>query len=53
MLYCNPSREATLTFMVMKYILGYDDVRLYEGSWTEYNTRMEMPSLKGQVRDRS
>jgi thiosulfate/3-mercaptopyruvate sulfurtransferase len=41
--YCGTSREATLVFQVMKHVLGYPNVRLYEGSWTEYASKMDMP----------
>src|SRR5690606_22896071 len=34
--YCGTSREATLVYQVMKNVLEYPNVRLYEGSWTEY-----------------
>jgi thiosulfate/3-mercaptopyruvate sulfurtransferase len=41
--YCGTSREATLVFHVLKNMLGYPDVRLYEGSWTEYCAHTELP----------
>jgi len=33
---CATGREATLQFAVLKHQLGYPNVRVYEGSWTEY-----------------
>ncbi|WP_244350427.1 sulfurtransferase [Thermostichus vulcanus] len=33
---CSTGREATLQYAVLKYQLGYPNVRVYEGSWTEY-----------------
>ncbi|MGF1576675.1 MAG: sulfurtransferase [Cyanophyceae cyanobacterium] len=33
---CSTGREATLQYVVLKHILGYPNVRVYEGSWTEY-----------------
>ena len=42
-LYCGTSREASLEFFVMQYLLGFEKVRLYEGSWTEYCAYPELP----------
>ncbi len=35
---CSTGREATLQYIVLKHLLGYPNVRIYEGSWTEYST---------------
>ncbi len=35
---CSTGREATLQYTVLKHVLGYPKVRVYEGSWTEYST---------------
>lgn len=35
---CSTGREATLQYVVLKHLLGYPKVRIYEGSWTEYST---------------
>uniref|UniRef100_B8HKY4 Sulfurtransferase n=1 Tax=Cyanothece sp. (strain PCC 7425 / ATCC 29141) TaxID=395961 RepID=B8HKY4_CYAP4 len=35
---CSTGREATLQYLVLKHLLGYPKVRVYEGSWTEYST---------------
>ena len=34
---CSTGREASLQYVVLKHLLGYPNVRLYEGSWTEYS----------------
>ncbi|MBW4528740.1 MAG: sulfurtransferase [Phormidium tanganyikae FI6-MK23] len=34
---CSTGREATLQYVVLKHLLGYPKVRIYEGSWTEYS----------------
>lgn len=34
---CSTGREATLQYHVLKHLLGYPKVRVYEGSWTEYS----------------
>ena len=35
--YCGTSREASLEYVVLKHVLKFPKVRLYEGSWTEYS----------------
>ncbi|XGV97723.1 MAG: sulfurtransferase [Leptolyngbya sp. BL-A-14] len=35
---CSTGREASLQYIVLKHLLGYPKVRIYEGSWTEYST---------------
>lgn len=34
---CSTGREASLQYLVLKHLLGYPNVRVYEGSWTEYS----------------
>lgn len=41
--YCTSSREASIEYVVLKHILKFPKVRLYEGSWSEYSA---MPDLK-------
>lgn len=48
--YCGTSREASLEYAVLKHLLGYPDVRLYEGSWTEYSSHPELPVETGSGR---
>lgn len=40
--YCGTSREASLEYMVLKHILKFPKVRLYEGSWAEYSNHSEL-----------
>ena len=51
--YCGTSREATLVYLVMRHLLDYPRVRLYEGSWTEYASVMELPvaRISGEIHD--
>lgn len=37
-LYCGTSREASLEYVVLKHVLNFPKVRLYEGSWAEYSS---------------
>jgi thiosulfate/3-mercaptopyruvate sulfurtransferase len=39
--YCGTSREASLEYMILKHILKFPKVRLYEGSWAEYSNHPE------------
>ena len=34
---CSTGREASIQYILLKHVLGYPNVRLYEGSWTEYS----------------
>jgi thiosulfate/3-mercaptopyruvate sulfurtransferase len=44
---CSTGREATLQYVVLKHLLGYPKVRVYEGSWTEYSTQKDLPVATG------
>ncbi|MDA0352898.1 MAG: sulfurtransferase [Chloroflexi bacterium] len=41
--YCRLSHRATLAWFVMRYVLGLDDVRVYDGSWTEWGSIVGFP----------
>lgn len=43
---CSTGREATLQYIVLKRLLGYPKVRVYEGAWTEYSTT-DLPIATG------
>ncbi|MBD2695214.1 sulfurtransferase [Anabaena catenula] len=45
---CSTGREATLQYVVLKHLLGYPKVRIYEGSWTEYSTQKDLPVETGE-----
>jgi thiosulfate/3-mercaptopyruvate sulfurtransferase len=40
--YCGTSREASLEYMVLKHVLKFPKVRLYEGSWAEYSNHPQL-----------
>jgi thiosulfate/3-mercaptopyruvate sulfurtransferase len=44
---CSTGREATLQYVVLKHLLGYPKVRVYEGSWTEYSSQPDLPVATG------
>ena len=44
------SREASLVYVVLKHVLGFPRVRVYEGSWAEYAGFPEMPVATGPTR---
>ena len=43
---CSTGREATLQYVVLKHLLGFPNVRVYEGSWTEYQ-QSDLPVATG------
>src|SRR5258706_4144395 len=45
--YCRIGERSSHTWVVLKYILGYDNVRNYDGSWTEWGNLIGNPSRKG------
>jgi thiosulfate/3-mercaptopyruvate sulfurtransferase len=46
-IYCGTGREATDEFLLFKWYLGYPNVKLYEGSWTEWSAHPENPVVTG------
>jgi thiosulfate/3-mercaptopyruvate sulfurtransferase len=40
---CQTAVRATHTWFVLSDLLGYDDVRVYDGSWVEYGNRTDSP----------
>lgn len=46
---CTTGREASLQYVVLKHLLGYPKVRVYEGSWTEYS-QSDLPLETGAER---
>ncbi len=41
--YCRLSHRATLLWFAMRHLLGYRNVRVYDGSWTEWGSIVGFP----------
>ena len=44
--YCRIGERSSHTWFVLKYLLGYPDVRNYDGSWTEWGNLVRAPIEK-------
>ncbi len=45
---CGTGREATNEFLLFKFYLGYPSVKIYEGSFTEWTSYPENPTVVGE-----
>jgi thiosulfate/3-mercaptopyruvate sulfurtransferase len=41
--YCRIGERSSHSWFVLKYLLGYPDVRNYDGSWTEWGNSVRLP----------
>lgn len=46
--YCRIGERSSHTWFVLKYLLGYDKVTNYDGSWTEWGNMVRFPVDRGR-----
>jgi len=45
--YCRIAERSSHTWFVLKHLLGYPEVKNYDGSWTEWGNLVRAPIKKG------
>lgn len=46
--YCRIGERSSHTWFVLQYLLGFQKVRNYDGSWTEWGNAVRVPIVKGE-----
>ncbi len=46
--YCRIGERSAHTWFVLRYLLGYESVRNYDGSWTEWGNSVGVPIVVGE-----
>jgi thiosulfate/3-mercaptopyruvate sulfurtransferase len=47
--YCRIGERSSHTWFVLKYLLGFNNVRNYDGSWTEWGSLVGAPIVIGEL----
>ena len=47
--YCRIGERSSHTWFVLKYLLGFDKARNYDGSWTEWGNLVDAPIATGEA----
>jgi thiosulfate/3-mercaptopyruvate sulfurtransferase len=47
--YCRIGERSSHTWFVLKHLLGFEDVRNYDGSWTEWGSAVRVPIATGSA----
>ncbi len=47
--YCRIGERSAHTWFVLTHLLGFEDVRNYDGSWTEWGSLVRVPIVKGSA----
>ncbi len=48
--YCRIGERSSHTWFVLTYLLGFENVRNYDGSWTEWGSLVRVPIVTGTAR---
>jgi len=46
--YCRIGERSSHTWFVLKYLLGFENVKNYDGSWTEWGNTVRAPIERGE-----
>jgi thiosulfate/3-mercaptopyruvate sulfurtransferase len=45
--YCRIGERSSHTWFVLRHLMGIEDVRNYDGSWTEWGSAVRVPIVQG------
>ena len=46
--YCRIGERSSHTWFVLTHLLGFENVRNYDGSWTEWGNAVRVPIVRGE-----